>query len=75
MNLKYSITVHAYECPITLEIMKDPVKTIYGHRYERKNIINWIKANGTCPLTRKPLRESDIKEDPEFALKVLEYLQ
>ena len=63
----YSMNVNKYECPISLNIMKDPVKTKYGHHYERREIINWIKKYKTCPMTRQPLNKSDLTEDPEFA--------
>ena len=41
-DLAKSMTVMKYECPISLEIMKDPVKTKYGHYFERKEILKWI---------------------------------
>ena len=45
-----------YTCPITQELMVDPVISRYGQSYERKAIIEWL-ASGThdCPLTRQPL--------------------
>ncbi|KAL7561113.1 hypothetical protein ACA910_009377 [Epithemia clementina (nom. ined.)] len=45
-----------FVCPITQEIMVDPVLSRYGQSYERKAIIEWL-ASGThaCPLTRQPL--------------------
>ena len=41
-------------CPITSEIMLDPVMTIEGHNYERKNIEEWFK---TCDEARLPLKD------------------
>jgi len=45
----------SFICPLTMELMKDPMMTIHGHNFEREAIIAWISMGNTCPLTRKPL--------------------
>lgn len=47
-------------CPITQELMKDPVVTKYGQSYERAAILEWIAKGKDCPLTRQPLSLSGI---------------
>lgn len=46
-------------CPISLQIMKDPVTTMTGITYERESIEKWLsKCSGgaaTCPVTNQPL--------------------
>jgi predicted GTPase len=42
-------------CPITLDIMKDPVVASDGFTYERDEIARWIAAVGTSPMTRESL--------------------
>lgn len=42
-----------YCCPITQDIMTDPVIAEDGHTYERKNITQWIEKNSTSPITRE----------------------
>lgn len=42
-------------CPITLDIMRNPVICEDGISYERKFIIDWIKKSKTSPITREPL--------------------
>jgi hypothetical protein len=42
-------------CPITLQVMEDPVITPQGITFERKAIMDWIEKKHTCPLTNKPL--------------------
>jgi len=42
-------------CPITMEILHDPVLTPDGHTYERQAIEQWIRTHGTNPMTRQPL--------------------
>ena len=31
-----------------------------GHTYERNAILSWLGANGTCPLSRRPMKASDL---------------
>ncbi|XVE74552.1 hypothetical protein DITRI_Ditri12bG0026100 [Diplodiscus trichospermus] len=46
-----------FRCPISLDLMKDPVTLSSGITYDRENIEKWIEAgNFTCPLTNQVLR-------------------
>ena len=48
-------------CPLTLAIMKDPLISRHGQNYERRAIMEWIhQGNATCPMTRQPLRLSNL---------------
>jgi len=58
-----------YICPITQEIMKDPVTCKDGSTYERSAIEDWIEKKGTSPLTREPLTKAQVY--PARALKGL----
>ncbi|KAF2730390.1 U-box-domain-containing protein [Polyplosphaeria fusca] len=40
-----------YRCPISTELMEDPVTTIDGFVYERKNIERWFQTHETSPCT------------------------
>ena len=42
-------------CPITHELMRDPVSTVDGLTYERSAIETWLATNDTSPLTGKQL--------------------
>eukprot|EP01127_Copromyxa_protea_P013061 TRINITY_DN3470_c0_g1_i1.p1 TRINITY_DN3470_c0_g1~~TRINITY_DN3470_c0_g1_i1.p1 ORF type:complete len:592 (-),score=112.57 TRINITY_DN3470_c0_g1_i1:19-1794(-) len=44
-----------YCCPISAEIMEDPVIAEDGHTYERKSITEWVTRKGTSPMTREPI--------------------
>lgn len=46
---------HEFVCPITFELMHDPVVASDGHSYERKSIEQVIQASGVSPLTRETL--------------------
>jgi len=45
-----------YVCPITAEIMTDPVSTLDGFTYERKAITEWLRTKDTSPLTTREAR-------------------
>ena len=38
-------------CPISLELMRDPVICADGHSYERANIEDWFKRSNSSPKT------------------------
>ena len=40
-----------YVCPITAEIMTDPVSTADGFSYERTAITEWLRTKDTSPFT------------------------
>ena len=42
-------------CPITEQLMTDPVFTMDGQTYERSAIEAWLKTNDTSPVTGKRL--------------------
>ncbi|KAK1398641.1 RING-type E3 ubiquitin transferase [Heracleum sosnowskyi] len=50
-------------CPISLQIMKDPVTAITGITYDRESIEQWLLTteDAACPVTKQPLpRDSDM---------------
>jgi hypothetical protein len=47
-------------CPITLQVMNLPLISRHGHNFERSAILKWLGHSSLCPLTRKPLRPSDL---------------
>ncbi|XVF12244.1 hypothetical protein REPUB_Repub08aG0098800 [Reevesia pubescens] len=47
-------------CPITLDLMKDPVTLSSGITYDRESIETWLEdGNFTCPVTNQVLRSFD----------------
>lgn len=64
------IIPYEFLCPITLEIMTDPVIIASGQTYERESIQKWFESNHrTCPKSRQPLPHLSLA--PNFALKNL----
>ncbi|KAJ0024900.1 hypothetical protein Pint_09230 [Pistacia integerrima] len=71
LEKSHSIVIpHEFLCPITLEIMTDPVIVASGQTYERESIQKWIDSNHrTCPKTRQTLAHLSLA--PNYALKNL----
>ena len=55
------------ECPITFNIMNDPVICMDGHTYERSSIEDWFRISNISPKTNMPL--SDLTLIPNIALR------
>ncbi|KAK9942071.1 hypothetical protein M0R45_007760 [Rubus argutus] len=47
-----------FRCPISLELMRDPVIISTGQTYDRPSIESWVATgNTTCPVTRTQLTD------------------
>jgi hypothetical protein len=62
-------------CPISLELMKDPVMVADGHTYDRLNIVKWLATNDTCPKTGARLSHKKIVPNHSIKSMVQEHLQ
>ena len=49
-----------YVCPITAEIMTDPVCTLDGFTYERTAITEWLRTNDSSPATGAKLESKTL---------------
>ncbi|KAE8726556.1 putative 26S proteasome complex subunit sem1-1-like isoform X1 [Hibiscus syriacus] len=50
-----------FRCPISLELMIDPVTVSTGHTYDRNSIQKWLKAGHTvCPKTGEKLTNTEL---------------
>ncbi|KAK9061281.1 hypothetical protein SSX86_018461 [Deinandra increscens subsp. villosa] len=59
-----------FRCPISLELMKDPVIVSTGQTYERSSIQKWLDAgHKTCPKTQQTLLHTALT--PNYVLKSL----
>ena len=59
-----------FTCPLTYQVMDRPVRTIYGHVFERGALEEWLSTRSTCPLTRHPLTSTDFKDDDELRKEI-----
>ncbi|KAK1421349.1 hypothetical protein QVD17_23604 [Tagetes erecta] len=59
-----------YRCPISLDLMRDPVIVASGHTYDRVSIAQWINSgHHTCPKSGQRLIHMALI--PNYALKSL----
>lgn len=50
----------AYFCPITCQLMVDPVIDSDGNSYERAAIEEWLSRTGMSPITRNAMSVADL---------------
>ncbi|KAG8096851.1 hypothetical protein GUJ93_ZPchr0013g34201 [Zizania palustris] len=50
-----------FRCPISLDLMRDPVTAPTGITYDREGIEAWLdRGRAVCPVTHAPLRQEDL---------------
>ncbi|CAN6178583.1 unnamed protein product [Urochloa humidicola] len=50
-----------FVCPISLDLMRDPVTAPTGITYDRESVESWLaRGNARCPVTSRPLRLADL---------------
>ncbi|CAL4887483.1 unnamed protein product [Urochloa decumbens] len=64
---------HYFLCPISLEVMRDPVTLATGITYDRGSIERWLFTDGhaTCPVTRRALSPDEMDATPNHTLRRL----
>ncbi|GAY38113.1 hypothetical protein CUMW_034240 [Citrus unshiu] len=69
-NHKAPVIPDDFRCPISLELMKDPVIVSTGQTYERSCIEKWLEAgHRTCPKTQQTLTSTAVT--PNYVLRSL----
>lgn len=54
----------SFECPLTLDVMTDPVLCILdGKTYERTAITKWLLDHRSSPMSRQPMRHEQTIEE------------
>lgn len=64
-----------YICPLTLDVMTEPLLSKEGHNYEREAILSWVADHGTSPLTREALRPSQLVRNRTLETKIRFFLK
>ena len=52
-----------FYCPITGELINEPLTDPEGHTYEESQILQWLSTNQTSPVTRSTLLPSQLKKN------------
>ncbi|XP_061375376.1 U-box domain-containing protein 21-like [Gastrolobium bilobum] len=59
-----------FRCPISLDLMKDPVTLSTGITYDRESVERWFEdGNYTCPVTNQIVRNFDMI--PNHSLRIM----
>ena len=67
-NLDRLDRLDSFQCPLTMEVMTDPVITADGQTYERTEIESWFaRGERTSPLTGAELPNTNLT--PNIALR------
>ncbi|CAA6655530.1 unnamed protein product [Spirodela intermedia] len=67
---RFPVVPDDFWCPISREIMREPVTVSTGQTYERSNIQKWLDAgHKTCPRTQQHLSHTSLT--PNYLLKSL----
>lgn len=65
-----------FKCPITQDVMKDPVVASDGHSYERDALMSFLyKGNGKSPLTRETLNNKIIVTNVNLKKRIRDYAE
>lgn len=63
----------AFHCPVTREVMRDPVVASDGHSYERDTLVSLIQTKQRSPLTREKLNPDICVPNINLKKRIREY--
>lgn len=63
----------SFYCPITHEVMTDPVETPSGHTFERGAIEKWLAEGNLCPVTSTPLNNTMMRPNKTLRQSIEEW--
>ncbi|XP_027343129.1 U-box domain-containing protein 26-like [Abrus precatorius] len=76
MNKSQNTIPHLFRCPISLDLLEDPVTLCTGQTYDRSNIEKWLAAgNLTCPVTMQKLHDPTIVPNNTLRHLINQWLQ
>jgi len=64
-----------FTCPITQDIMSDPVIAADGHSYERAAIARWLQSHETSPKTNQVLQNKHLLPNHGLKSLILQHLE
>ncbi|KAJ0965456.1 hypothetical protein J5N97_026594 [Dioscorea zingiberensis] len=74
-NVLNDVNLEELRCPISLELMTDPVTLSTGQTYNRSSIKRWLDAGcHTCPVTGEKLTDDKLLVPNSTLLKLVEQL-
>ncbi|KAJ1383091.1 Zinc finger, RING/FYVE/PHD-type [Sesbania bispinosa] len=74
LGSRHLMPLQSFYCPISLDIMVDPVETSSGKTYERSAIERWFaEGKDHCPLTMLPLDTSVLRPNKTLRQSIQEW--
>ena len=74
MNFTDNI-LKSFLCPITYQLMINPVVDKEGNTYEKTAILEWLSRNNTSPITRNPLSVDNLSPNRALHDSIEEYMK
>jgi hypothetical protein len=72
--LGFAVVPEKFKCPLTNEIMEDPVVSKFGDSFERKAIKKWMDEMGNvCPVTKQKLEPGDLVTDAKLQADIRQW--
>jgi len=65
--------IESITCPITRDIMREPVVARDGQTYEKTAIIAWLSNHNNSPITNDPIYIDDLKVNPNIRFLIDKY--
>lgn len=62
-------------CPVTQEIMVDPVVAMDGHSYERSAIEQWLTKKKTSPQTNEDMGSNLVVPNHNLRKRIMEFIE
>jgi U-box domain len=70
-----SDVIELFTCPITHDLMMDPVIDREGNTYERNDVEQWIQQHGKSPLTRTPMSVDELYDNTTLFWVLVQEIQ
>lgn len=66
---------HSFVCPITQQIMNDPVTIQDGHTFERAAIEEWLAKHNTSPIGRELIVDKRVYSNTNVKILIQEFMK
>ena len=62
-----------YICPLTLQLMNEPMNDGCGHCFDRDAIVAWLEYHEMCPISRKPITRRELRPSRALRRRIQEW--
>ena len=70
-----SLYPETFMCPISRNVMKEPVIDKDGNSWEKENIISWLQDHNTSPITRRIMTVTELVPNRTLQLTIENYFK